>query len=209
MSLDLSDIAGWFPWITNEKLSAHQLFHVELLRCNKKLNLVSPNTIQTLKETHFADCLGAVEFIKENEEIVDIGSGNGFPGIVLATILPASMLYLVEVDGRKAEFWRHIVFKMKLQNARVVNKRIQDAGLGEKQAAVSRAFSSLRDSIDLADKIFSPGFKYFHLKGDGWIDEVGQVGSPLEKKWKVGLSGSYALPLSKVSRHVVLAEKIK
>ena len=140
--------------------------------------------------------------------MIDIGSGNGFPGIVLAIVSADTKVHLVEVDTRKAEFLKHVKFKVGLGNASVLNKKVQIAGVSDKPTAISRAFADIGASLEMADALFAPGFRYFHMKSENWEEEWKKSSPVLQKKWRISVAGNYELPDNQTKRKLILSEKI-
>ena len=100
-------IQEWFPKLPKDIYSKLKTYHSELLRFNKTVNLISAKSIFAADNTHFADCIHAVQIIGRDPEIdtlYDFGSGNGFPGLVFAVFYPKVQVRLVESDQRKSEF---------------------------------------------------------------------------------------------------------
>lgn len=84
-----------------ERLHGHYL---ELCRWNTTLSLVGPGTVETILERHYGESLAALPWIPETGNLVDIGSGAGFPGLVLAVARPLLRVTLVESSERKWAF---------------------------------------------------------------------------------------------------------
>lgn len=91
---------------TSEKL---EVYHALLLKWQPAVNLVSPSTVPEAWVRHFADSAQIVRYIPEGPlQIADLGSGAGFPGLVLAMMRPDLDVHLIESDERKAEFLRTV-----------------------------------------------------------------------------------------------------
>jgi 16S rRNA (guanine527-N7)-methyltransferase len=121
-------VPTWFAALPAETLAMLKTFHVELLKFNGKLNLISRNTEREADETHFADSILACQLILANTSsprIYDFGSGNGFPGLVLAILDPKREVHLVESDMRKCEFLKHMIHLLKLSKVTLLNVRLE------------------------------------------------------------------------------------
>lgn len=129
------------------------LYLDKLLKWQKKINLVSPNTIQNAKERHITDSLQLINFIPENiSYIIDMGSGAGLPGIPLA-IITKLPVFLVESDIRKCVFLNEVVRELNLSNCQVVNERIENCSIKPqkgKALITARALAELNHLFDLA-----------------------------------------------------------
>jgi 16S rRNA (guanine527-N7)-methyltransferase len=124
-------------------------YHHLLLEWQKTINLVSPNTIDDAWDRHFEDSIQLSDFIdKSIKKLVDIGSGAGFPGLVLAIMNPSIEISLVESDTRKCGFLRHVSRETKCENVTIYNKRIDDVLPNLEVDCISaRALSSFKNLL--------------------------------------------------------------
>ena len=116
-------------------LSPHQigqlvLYERELLSWNEKFNLTAIRDVEGIRSKHFLDSLSCSLAWKEQHprRLIDVGTGAGFPGIVLKLIYPAMKLTLVESVGKKANFCSHIVQLLELENVEILSARAEDIG---------------------------------------------------------------------------------
>jgi 16S rRNA (guanine527-N7)-methyltransferase len=203
-------VEEWFPNLSMEQKERLRLFHTELLKFNSKVNLISRNTEREADELHFADCLMATEVIlkaKLPTRIFDIGSGNGFPGLIFALMDPIREYVLVESDSRKAEFLKHMIALLKLKNASVLNVRFETLSTVGIEAAVSRGLASIAKTVLACNKIFQKGGQFLHLKGNNWSTEIADLPSQLISVWQPELLGEYTLPVSQARRAIVITQK--
>ena len=130
----------------NERLQA---YHSILLQWQKTINLVSPNTLNDAWVRHFEDSLQIVDLIPDNvKTICDIGSGAGFPGLVIAIVRPNLQVNLIESDTRKCAFLRTVSRETKCENVTIHNGRIEDCLPNLQADCVSaRALASLKDLL--------------------------------------------------------------
>lgn len=147
----------------------------EVIKFNKKINLISPATIGVMESVHFLDSvLGSQLILKDSPslEFYDAGSGNGFPGLILASLDSQRSVKLVESDQRKAEFIEHCAFKMNLSNVEVICDRVESLALSSPVVFVSRAFSSIPKALNLYKKASPLGFRAYHFKSANWASEL-------------------------------------
>jgi len=185
-------------------------YHSELLKFNAKLNLISKSTEREADELHFADCVLASEIMFKHEfpkKVFDIGSGNGFPGLVFGILDPAREYILVESDARKVEFLKHAIAVLKLKNVAALNVRFETLGSMNIEAAVSRGFASIAKTLLVCNKIFPKNSLFLHLKGSNWSSEIADLPSQLISVWQPELLGEYSLPVSQARRAIVVTEK--
>lgn len=83
------------------------LYRAELLKWNRKVNLIGPEATEHLDE-HIAEALAAADAAGAEGEVLDFGSGGGLPAIPMAIALPRSRFHLVEADQRKWAFLKHV-----------------------------------------------------------------------------------------------------
>jgi 16S rRNA (guanine527-N7)-methyltransferase len=122
-------------------------------------------------DVHVADSLSGLEVggLRDLRGIVDIGSGAGFPGLVLALAMPAATFDLVEASARKCAFIERVASNLGIANARVICLRAEEWGTREGAAAYSgavvRAVGSLATLLEYAAPLLSPGGKLVAWKG--------------------------------------------
>lgn len=122
-----------------------------LLKWNNSINLISKNiTIEELWSRHIYDCLNLLEFIKTTDKIIDVGSGGGFPGIVLA-LCGVKDITLIESDIRKAAFLLQ-ASNLCGNKVTILNDRVENLDL-ECDVLTSRAFAPLSNILDLCSNI--------------------------------------------------------
>lgn len=112
--------------ITDDVLVRLKTYHALLLKWQKAINLVSPKTLDHAWERHFYDSAQLTTHIpKDTKVIADLGSGAGFPGLVLAILQPNIEIHLIESDNRKCEFLKTV--SRETGAACIIhNKRIED-----------------------------------------------------------------------------------
>ncbi len=159
---------------------------LELLR-DEKASVSSVTDPGVAWKVHVADSLSGLGFaeLKRAERIVDIGSGAGFPGLVLAVALPSSQVDLVESVGRKCEFMRRAADAAGIGNARVVNVRSEELAVGEGRegyaAVTARAVGRLSTLAELASPLLEEGGVLVAWKGKRDPEEEAQLANAAER----------------------------
>jgi 16S rRNA (guanine527-N7)-methyltransferase len=141
-----------------------------LLQWQRRINLVAPSTIPTLWTRHIADSLQLLTILPQAKRWVDLGSGAGFPGLVLAAALAdrdGASVHLVESNAKKAAFLREASRALRLP-AIVHAERIEDfvRHFGEPVHAVTaRALAPLVTLLELAEPLLKTGAQGLFPKG--------------------------------------------
>jgi 16S rRNA (guanine527-N7)-methyltransferase len=160
-------------------LARLRLYAERLIKWQAAINLVAPKTLPALWQRHFLDSAQLLEHAPQGAtRWLDLGSGGGFPGLVIAALFDGHM-HLVESDQRKAAFLRDTAHAMGVA-ATVHVKRIEavDAAAlhaamgGAPQVISARALAPLKALIDLAQPLGGPGTVYLFLKGRQAGDEL-------------------------------------
>jgi 16S rRNA (guanine527-N7)-methyltransferase len=145
------------------------LEYIELLdKWNKKINLISKGEFDDIWERHIFDSLQLLKFVDQKDHILDVGSGAGFPGILLA-INGMKNVTLVESDSRKVAFLLQ-ASQLAPCGVSILNKRIEDVEL-ECDILTARAFASINDILRLCFKI-KVRKKIVLLKGERVEEEI-------------------------------------
>jgi 16S rRNA (guanine527-N7)-methyltransferase len=156
------------------------VYLAELQKWNKKINLTSIDGEREIVVRHFLDSLTLLEALNDGEEVLDMGTGGGFPGLALKIARPALKITLMDKVDKKVVFLRHIIRTLELEGVRVVSGRADDVEIiGEFAASfdviVSRAFSSLEEFLSLSLPYIRPGGRIIAVKGPRtgeMLDEV-------------------------------------
>lgn len=168
--------------VSRETMERLKGFEQLVQKWNPTINLVSKNDLTNLWERHIVDSLQVANECTAYEKWVDIGSGGGFPGVIVAIVAKeknsSATHTLIESDLRKGTFLRTAIRELDL-NATVITRRIEDTEPQQADVLSARALATL-------DKLF--GFAEQHLKKDGQaIFPKGQSASKeieeAEKSW--------------------------
>ncbi len=145
----------------------------------------------------------------KSSEVYDFGTGNGFPGIILAVLYPQIRVILVESDRRKAEFLKHSAHLMGLTNVHVLVGRVEGIADGSVSAAICRGFANLSKTLLISRRAFAVGGGLYSLKGPEWSYEIASLPEQICSTWNTQLLGEYRLPDTDIDHSVVVAIKTK
>lgn len=155
-----------------------------LLEWQQKMNLVGPATLSELWGRHFADSAQLARHASARQSWLDIGSGGGFPGMLLA-LLGAERVILVESIAKKARFLEALRDELGLQNrVLVLRQRIEQLPPLRVDVATARAVASLDRLLDWSLPHVRPGGLWLFPKGRRWQEEAGEA----EKHFSFDLS---------------------
>lgn len=166
--------------------------YVEALRTwQRRINLVSARTLEQVWVRHVADALQLLPLLPAGtERLIDMGSGGGVPGLVLALALEADgpEVLLVESNAKKSAFLRHVVHKAGAR-ARILQRRIEtlDAvllGCDARTVLTARALAPLPALLGLTEPLFAAGAQALWHKGRGWRMEVETARAGWRFQWR-------------------------
>lgn len=153
---------------TEERLDAFQ----DLVRkWNPRINLVSAGSLTDLATRHIADSILVNSVVSDGvQRWLDIGSGGGFPGIVVAILRPETEVVLMESDQRKAQFLRTARRELRL-NATIHSERVESAAPQQADVVSARALAPLNLLLHYATRHAKEGSVFVFPKGQTWEDE--------------------------------------
>jgi 16S rRNA (guanine527-N7)-methyltransferase len=143
-----------------------------LQKWNKVYNLTAvrdPNEMVTL---HLLDSLSVLPYVKA-KNLLDVGSGGGLPGVVLAMCLPSLQVTTIDTVQKKAIFMRQVKGELGLDNLQVVHARVESFKPAEKfELIISRAFSELALFVKLTNNLLAQNGQWLAMKGQVPHDEL-------------------------------------
>lgn len=150
------------PSTTQDKILA---FLQLLARWNRVYNLTARRSPQEWMTHHVLDSLAVLPHVR-GPLLLDVGSGAGLPGLILAMARPDWRVVSVETVDKKASFQRQAVAELGLANVQVEACRVEELALSDKSdTVISRAFSSLGEFVNLTRDLLKPGGEWAAMKG--------------------------------------------
>lgn len=167
--------------VSRETLRRLEVLIETLGRWQKAINLVGRNTLEGAWKRHIVDSAQVVRLIPTDaSSLADLGSGGGFPGLVIAAMRPDLPLTMIESDARKAAFLGEAARKMELPKLpTVVVKRIEAAPPVGADVITARALAPLDQLLEWSDRHRTERATCLFHKGKGWQAEVDEA----KKKW--------------------------
>jgi 16S rRNA (guanine527-N7)-methyltransferase len=198
-----------------------ELYYQELIEWNKKINLTAIIDYSSVQVKHFLDSLTITLALPEKGlerpdfNIIDIGTGAGFPGVPLKILFPQPRLVLIEPTTKKTAFLHHIIRKLELENVEVLNNRAEEAAylpLYREQFALvlSRAVALLPTLVELTLPFCRVGGRFIAQKKGEIGQEINRaekaiaaLGGQLDRIKKIELDefddGRYLIIIDKIS----------
>ena len=141
-------------------------YHSLISKWNKVYNLSAiRDPLESIKK-HFLDSLSIISFIKD-ELLLDVGSGAGLPGIVIAIMKPKTKVFVIDSVGKKCRFMQTAKTELSLTNLTVINSRVEDFVPKEPFSQItSRAFADTNETINKTQHLVSSDGRYLLMKGD-------------------------------------------
>jgi len=178
--------------------------YVELLdKWNKAYNLTSVRLPQEMMVKHIMDSLVVAPHLT-GYHYIDVGTGPGLPGIVLAIALPETQFVLLDSLGKRVRFLMHVKHELGLDNVTPVQSRVEEYQPSVKlDGVLSRAFASLQDMIDWCSHLIDHSGKFIALKGVFPSEELDSLPAGVKFEQKIALE----VPDLDAQRHLIILSK--
>jgi len=157
--------------LADHTLARLDIFAKLLHEWNSTHNLTGAKTIEAI-ENNIIDSLYPLTFISQPESLLDVGTGAGFPGLMLAAAWPETTVVLAEPLGKRAAFLKFAAMEMELRNTKVANMRVESLVHEPFELITSRAVTDTRLLLDLTEKVSDVSTEYLFYKGSRAADEV-------------------------------------
>ncbi len=188
-------------------------FKEMLIEENRRHNLVSRKSIAGELDKHIEDSIKILDFVDlTNEKVVDVGSGAGFPGLILAMYCTHADFTLVEADQKKSLFLKKVCMEMRITNVTVINSRVEELGQDCRYRSsfdicTSRAVAPMNVILEYGLPLTRVGGKLMLWKGRKYQQEIGKsekalriLGGKMVDIWLYSL-------MEKRDRTVIVVEK--
>ncbi|MBT5166732.1 MAG: 16S rRNA (guanine(527)-N(7))-methyltransferase RsmG [Nitrosomonadales bacterium] len=167
-----------------------------LLKWNKSINLTSIKNKEIVTH-HFLDCLAVIPFIKSSS-LLDVGTGAGLPGIVIAIIKPDIKISLIDKVGKKIAFIKRVLAELDIKNVQTHHSRVELMTSEEKyDGIISRAFSNMGDFVQITKHLLKKQGVWYGMKSKKILnDEM----KGIDNSWTLE---SLDVPFLKAERYLV------
>ena len=144
--------------------------------------LIGPRELPRLWSRHLVNCAAILEFLPRKGQVMDIGSGAGFPGIVMAICRPNLDIHLVEPMQRRCDWLYDVVDTLALDNVTIHQARAEELhGKGKADVITSRAVANMAKLIRMTSKLIAPKGQLLALKGRRAPIEVEEARTELKR----------------------------
>lgn len=202
----------------NIKITENQLFQLEkyyemLVRENKLYNLTTITDKEQVYLKHFYDSITLIKIVNlSNQKICDMGTGAGFPGLVLKIIFPNLQVTLIDATLKKCKFLEMVIEQLELKGINVINKRIEEYAKEEREKydiVVSRAVAPLKHLLEYGIPLLKISGVFVAMKSN--IEkELINIDNYLKKLYiKLEKKEEFLLPIENSNRTLISYIKTK
>ena len=182
-----------------------------LLEWNKNINLTAITEENDIILKHFIDSMTAIKYLKDNQKIIDVGTGAGFPGIPIAINKDNVQIMLLDSLNKRIKFLNKVVEEINLKNVNTIHGRAEDYGRENREkydVSISRAVANLSTLSEYLLPLVKVGGKCICMKGNNVEEEIEsakfaikELGGAIEK------IETFNLPESDIVRNIIIIRK--
>ena len=186
-----------------------------LIEWNEKMNLTAITEPSEIIQKHFVDSLTILNIIEDNQKVVDVGTGAGFPGIPLAIMNPKLEITLVDSLNKRLVFLQEVINKLKLKNIEIVHARAEDFGQNKNyrekfDIATSRAVANLSTLSEYLLPLVKVNGKCICMKASDADEEIEEAKKAIDVLGgKISKIDKFNLPQSDIGRTIIEIKKEK
>lgn len=198
--------------LTNEQYKNLEMYYEMLIEYNKVMNLTGITEKEEVYLKHFYDSLTIVKAIDLNkiETLCDIGTGAGFPGLVLKIVFPKIKITLIDSLNKRIKFLNDVIEKLKLTNIETIHHRIEEYGIINREMydiVTARAVAPLNVLLEYAIPIVKVNGYFIPLKGNidneiSYLNAMNKLDVVEEKLIK------FLLPIEESKRTIIKFKKV-
>lgn len=192
--------------VSEEQIEKMLAYLALLVKWNSVYNLTSIRDPQDMVKQHLLDSLSAVHAFTQAKNVLDVGSGGGLPGIILAIVFPSTSISMIDTVNKKTAFLTQVKAELKLKNVTVYTGRVELLKVETKfDVITSRAFSELNNFVNWSCHLLQDGGRFLAMKGVSPDQEIER----LPEGWEVENIEALRVPSLNVERHLVVIRKIE
>lgn len=173
-----------------------------LQKWNSAYNLTAIRDPRDMVIKHLLDSLVVMPHVQVST-LLDVGTGAGLPGLVLAIVQPELSVDLLDSNSKKTRFLRQMAAELALKNVRVHHARVEQMTLPPQRQIISRAFASLTDFATWCGHLLAEDGVLLAMKGQYPQDEIAALPAP----YRIQAAHSLNVPFLDEARHVLMIGK--
>jgi len=191
--------------LTNNELDRLNKFYHLMLEWNEKINLTRITEEKEVYLKHFYDSLtlNKVVNLKEINTLCDVGTGAGFPGIVLKIVFPNLKVTLIDSLQKRVNYLNEIIKELELKDIEAIHTRGEDY-IGSFDLVTSRAVANIEKLVDYTMHLVSKKGMFVAMKGNIEEELTKETKKKLERKYKILNIEEFLLPIEKSKRSLVV-----
>ncbi|WP_394780687.1 16S rRNA (guanine(527)-N(7))-methyltransferase RsmG [Undibacterium sp.] len=191
--------------ISNEQVVKMIDYLTLLSKWNSVYNLTAVRDPREMVKQHLLDSLSAVHAFTGASHVLDVGSGGGLPGMILAITFPGIRVSMIDTVNKKTAFLTQAKTELGLANVTVHTGRVEALQVAQKfDIITSRAFSELNNFVNWSGHLLADGGRFIAMKGVAPDEEIGR----LPGGWEVEQVEPLSVPGLNAERHLVYIKKI-
>ena len=201
--------------ITDEQLKKFYRYMDLLLEWNEKINLTAITETDEVILKHFIDSMTVFKYLVESKNIIDVGTGAGFPGIPIAIMNQNKNITLLDSLNKRINFLNEICNELKINNVKTYHGRAEEFGHNKQHRekydiAISRAVANMTTLVEYLIPFIKVGGRCICMKGNDIEEELEQAKFAIkELGGKIEKVERFNLPNSDMERNIIIITKTK
>lgn len=201
--------------LNEEQIDIFYRYKQLLIEWNKKMNLTAITETKDIILKHFIDSLTIMKYIKENQKVIDVGTGAGFPGLPLKIANPTLNIVLIDSLNKRINFLNEVINQNNLKNIKAIHNRIEQTAREEQyregfDIVTSRAVANLAVLAEYMLPFAKIGGKCICMKGSEIEEELENSKNAIKLLGgKIIKIDSFELPQDNIKRNIIIIEKEK
>lgn len=196
--------------LTKEQEAKLEQFYNLLIEWNEKINLTRITTKEEVYLKHFYDSLtiSKVVNLSNINTLCDVGTGAGFPGIILKIVYPNLNVTLIDSLRKRVNYLNEIIKELELENIKAIHTRGEDYH-ETFDLVTSRAVANIEKLVNYTMHLVKKDGIFVAMKGDIEKEITKEVSKKLSKKYKIVGTEKFTLPIENSNRSLVIIKNIK
>ncbi len=196
--------------LDEEKLNKLEKFYNLLIEWNEKINLTRITSKEDVYLKHFYDSLTLTKVIDLNKvkTLCDVGTGAGFPGIVIKIVYPHLKITLIDSLNKRVNYLNTIIKDLELKNINAIHARGEDYK-GKFDVVTSRAVANIEKLVGYTMHLVNDTGVFIAMKGDIEKELTNSVEKKLSKKYKILAQEKFILPIEESKRCLLVIKSDK